>query len=1096
MEAPMRRVPLAVAVLVAASSCNIERRPTGPETPITQIHVLPDSILLDPSGTWQFGVYGRDRAGDSVPVSVTWSASAGQISSDAVFTADTSEDDVTITAALSASPSLRGTAIVRKNKVVQVILAPSVVSLLPGASQPFGALGVRSRGDTVSIAVNYSATGGTINPGGVYTAGSVPGTYRVIARRRALADTAEVTILSAPVASVTVSPASANLYIGRTVALTAILRDAAGNVLTGRAITWSSSAASVASVSGSGVVTAVAVGSATITATSEGQSGSAVIAVNVAPVASVAVSPSSATLSIGSTAQLGATTRDSAGNVLTGRIITWASNTPGVATVSASGLVNAIAAGSATITATSEGKSGSSVITVTLVPVATVTVTPATATVSIGATRQLSATTQDSAGNSLTGRVVTWSSSAPGVATVSTSGLVTGVAAGSATITATSEGKSGTASITVIVVPVATVAVAPATATLRVGTTRQLTATTKDSAGTTLTGRTVTWSSNATGVATVSASGLVSAVGVGSATITATSEGKSGTAAITVTLVPVATVTVTPATVSLVLPATQQLSAVTKDSAGNTLTGRTVTWSSNATGIATVSPAGLVTAVAVGSATITATSEGKTGSSSITVTDSNPPPPRAGKYVAANGSSGGDGTAARPWDLATALSGAGGRIVPGDTVWVRGGTYNGSFTSSLRGTASAPIVVRAYPGERVTLDGTSSSSITLNVDGQWAVYWGFEIKNTILTRFGSGLAARPSGVYVRNATNVKLVNLIIHDTGHGTYIEETAHNIEIYGWIVYNGGNDNSSRSDGHGIYVRNDGTTPKVIADNVIFNQFGFGLHAYAEGGDRLNAMTFEGNILFNNGELSAFDSPNMILGGETSATNDTVRNNIMYFSPGRGPRNMRLGYTTSFTNGSGVFEGNYLVGGATSSVDITLWQNLRFRNNTIVQTGRVLAFADQNTAAYTWTGNTHYRDPAARAWGYRGSDLTFADWTQTTGLSASDQVFPATPTVPVIVVRANKYERGRGNIAVINWGRQASVLVDLSAVLAVGQRFEIRNVQDFWGTPVVSGVFGGGSVSIPMNGVAPPQPVGGSPTAPIRTGPDFDVFVVVPVP
>jgi len=146
----------------------------------------------------------------------------------------------------------------------------------------------------------------------------------------------------------------------------------------------------------------------------------------------------------------------------------------------------------------------------------------------------------------------------------------------------------------------------------------------------------------------------------------------------------------------------------------------------------------------------------------------------------------------------------------------------------------------------VTLDGTSSSTITLNVDGAWTIYWGFEIMNTITTRFGSGLAARPSGVYVRNASNVKLVNLIIHDTGHGTYIEASSHSIEIYGWIVYNGGNDNSSRSDGHGIYVRNDGQTQKIIADNVIFNQFGFGIHSYAEGGDRLDLLKYEGNVLF----------------------------------------------------------------------------------------------------------------------------------------------------------------------------------------------------------------------------------------------------------
>ena len=105
----------------------------------------------------------------------------------------------------------------------------------------------------------------------------------------------------------------------------------------------------------------------------------------------------------------------------------------------------------------------------TAVPVATVTVAPATKTLRVGTTAQLSAATKDSAGNTLTGRVVTWSSSAPAVATVSASGLVTAVSAGSATITATSEGKSGTSAITVTAVPVATVTVAPAAKTLRVG---------------------------------------------------------------------------------------------------------------------------------------------------------------------------------------------------------------------------------------------------------------------------------------------------------------------------------------------------------------------------------------------------------------------------------------------------------------------------------------------------------------------------------------------------------------------------------------------------------------------------------------------------
>ena len=80
-----------------------------------------------------------------------------------------------------------------------------------------------------------------------------------------------------------------------------------------------------------------------------------------------------------------------------------------------------------------------------------------------------------------------------------------------------------------------------------------------------------------------------------------------------------------------------------------------------------------------------------------------------------------------------------------------------------------------------------------------------------------------------------------------------------------------------------------------------------------------------------------------------------------------------------------------------------------------------------------------------------------------------------------------------IYNWTRQASVAVALSGVLPVGARYEIRNVQDFFGTPVASGTYGGGTVSIPMSGVTAVQPIGGASTAPPRTGPDFDAFVVV---
>src|SRR5205814_10611845 len=148
------------------------------------------------------------------------------------------------------------------------------------------------------------------------------------------------------VSSVTVTPASANVPVGQTVQLTATPKDANGNPLTGRMVTWSSSNNSVASVTSSGLVSGGAAGSATITATSEGQSGTASITVTV-PVASATVSPASASVPAGQTAQLTATPKDVNGNPVSGRVITWASSNTSVAKVSSSGLVTGQVAGSA-----------------------------------------------------------------------------------------------------------------------------------------------------------------------------------------------------------------------------------------------------------------------------------------------------------------------------------------------------------------------------------------------------------------------------------------------------------------------------------------------------------------------------------------------------------------------------------------------------------------------------------------------------------------------------------------------------------------------------------------------------------------------------
>ena len=215
------------------------------------------------------------------------------------------------------------------------------------------------------------------------------------------------------------------------------------------------------------------------------------------------------------TVQLRPTVKDSEGQTVSGAGVTWQSNNSAVASVSATGLVTARGNGSATITATSGGKTVTATITVSQVP-ATIAVTPDSATLrSIGETIQLTATVRDTNNSPITGARVSWSSNYSGVVNVSSSGLVTARGNGSATITATLGGKTAIAAVTVSQAP-ATIVVTPDSAMLRrVNETIQLTAVVRDANHSPITGATVRWSSNNSAVASVSATGLVTARGNG-----------------------------------------------------------------------------------------------------------------------------------------------------------------------------------------------------------------------------------------------------------------------------------------------------------------------------------------------------------------------------------------------------------------------------------------------------------------------------------------------------------------------------------------------------------------------------------------------------
>ena len=324
------------------------------------------------------------------------------------------------------------------------------------------------------------------------------------------------------------------------------------------------------------------------------------------------------------TAQMTAATLDQKAQAIAATV-SWSSSAPTIASVASTGLVLAVAPGTATVTATAVA--GGVTLTRTAVitaveGVTSVTVTPSALALVVGGTGTLNAAV---VADSRAANTVVWTTSSGPTATVSALGVVTAASVGTAQVCAIStfdSAKQGCATVTVAApaVSVATVTVAPPSATLLIGQTQSFTAPTRDAAGNTLTGRPVAWTSSATAIATVAPSGLVSAVGAGTATITATSEGRTGTATVTVSTPTVTAVVVSPVSPSVSVGQSVQLSAAVS---GTNNPPTSVSWASADVAKVTVNVNGVAVGVAASSGTqVCATSTfdtSKFGCATVTV---------------------------------------------------------------------------------------------------------------------------------------------------------------------------------------------------------------------------------------------------------------------------------------------------------------------------------------------------------------------------------------------------------------------------------------------------------------------------------------------
>lgn len=330
------------------------------------------------------------------------------------------------------------------------------------------------------------------------------------------------------VTAVSLNVAAAQIEVGRTINITPTVKDQRDSVLTGKTITWSSSNTPVATVS-NGVVTGVTKGQATITALVEGKIATATIFVTDASVSTVTLTASvPSTFFVGQTVQATATPRDINNNVLNTYAVTWSSSNPAVANVTSTGLITAVSAGVSTITATSNGKSATLVVTTSLVPVSTVSLT-ALKPAQIGRTIQLSNTLKSANGTVLTSdqRMFMWASTDTTVATVSSTGVLTGISAGTALVTCVVEGKVGLLNVTVSQVGIQYIVVTPDSVNIKIGATHQFIAQAFDSDSVSLSvgalnGRKFVWTSADPTKGVVSANGLVTGVSAGTTDIAAT----------------------------------------------------------------------------------------------------------------------------------------------------------------------------------------------------------------------------------------------------------------------------------------------------------------------------------------------------------------------------------------------------------------------------------------------------------------------------------------------------------------------------------------------------------------------------------------------
>ena len=472
------------------------------------------------------------------------------------------------------------------------------------------------------------------------------------------------------------------------------------------------------------------------------------------------------------------------------------------------------------------------------------------------------------------------------------------------------------------------------------------------------------------------------------------------------------------------------------------------------------------------------------------------------------GSDSGDGTYSKPWRLQHALDV--GVLPPGHDLWLRDGIYTDFYTASLSGSSTDPVVIRPVPYERVIFRTAQTGDHSqLRAAGQWLEFWDLEFENTNTTR----TSIRPRAIYNQNSHN-RYVRLIIRDGGSGVYNEPTAQDVDFTGCVIYNYGYQNgpTDRGHGHAFYIKSDVGGVR-LHDNIAYNGYGYGIHAFSDSvvgsSGLVKGVSLDGNVMFNSSMLAAGQkySSNLLIGAvgipSNGVQNDTARGNMTYWplTMTSSVANMKIGYSGYL--GSNVYVKNNVVVGGSPTFEMWDWDTATVRSNQFHtdSTGQVVNFLDQSKQNYDWSSNTHYRASNAAAWYYNGWK-DFTTWQGAVSpLAATDIAPSAVPPSNWVALRIlsigeidpSDYNLPwEANLIVYNWQNLSSVTINPDPVFEPGEQcdpYEVWNAQSMaW--PIMTGCWRGGLLTLSLDAVTPPQPVGGPPSP--TTGTAFHVFLL----